>query len=160
MTSIATDTDQIQVWIYRSIIKLTQDQEDEIARMAGAFIHQWAAHGNKLAADFDILHNHYLIFFVDKSVAEATGCSIDASVGFIKEIEAKFQLGLLDRMQIGFLKGEEVKFHAYNDLKTLFDSGEIKGDDPVFNAMLTNKKEFDDGFLLPFSESAYFSTLR
>lgn len=160
MQENAVDTSQIQVWIYRSIKKLSLVQEDEIARMAGAFIHQWAAHGNKLAADFDILHHHYLVFFVDKSVAEATGCSIDDSVGLIREIESKYQLGLLDRMQIGFLKGEEVKFHPYNDLKSLFDAGEIDGDDFVFNAMLTNKKEFDEGFLLPFSKSAYFSTLR
>jgi len=160
MQEIATDSSQIQVWIYRSVKKLNQEQENEIAGMAGEFINQWAAHGNKLAADFDILYGHYLVFFVDKSVAEATGCSIDASVGFIREVESNYELGLLDRMQIGFLKGEEVEFHHFNELKTLLETGEIKEDDLVFNAMVTNKKEFDDEFLGSFSKSPIFVSTR
>ncbi len=58
MQETATDTSQVQVWIYRSLKKLSQERENEIAKMAGEFIHQWAAHGNKLAADFDILYGH------------------------------------------------------------------------------------------------------
>ena len=160
MQETTTDTSQVQVWIYRSIKKLDIELEDQIARLAGDFIHQWAAHGVKLAADFDILYNHYLIFYVDKSVEAASGCSIDASVGFIREVEEKFQLGLLDRMQIGFLKGNEVEFHHFNEIKGLLESGDINENDKVFNAMLTNKKDFDKGFLLPLSESAFYTSLR
>ena len=149
------DTSQIQVWIYRSIIKLSEDEENDIARMAGDFIHQWDAHGKKLAADFDILHGHYLVFFVDKSVAEATGCSIDSSVHLIREIESKYSLGLLDRMQIGFLKGEEVVFHHFNELKDLFAKGEIKGSDTVINPMVYNKRDFDSNFYIRFSDSPF-----
>jgi hypothetical protein len=160
METTTTDAAQVQVWIYRSIKKLSPEQENDIDKMAGDFIAQWAAHGKSLAADFDILHGHYLIFFVDSSVAEATGCSIDASVHLIREIEAKYQLGLLDRMQIGFLKNNEVEFHHFNEIKSEIAAGKIKETDLVFNAMLSNKKEFDEGFLLPLSQSAFFSVLR
>ena len=84
----------------------------------------------------------------------------NASVGFIREVENKFQLGLLDRMQIGFLKEDEVKFHHFNELKALLDSGELKEDDQVINAMVTNKKDFDEGFLGPLSGSPFFTAAR
>ncbi len=150
-----TDTSLIRVWIYRSIKKLSQEEENDIARLAGDFISQWAAHGKKLAADFDILYGHYLVFYVDQNWAQATGCSIDSSVALIRQIEEKYQLGLLDRMKIGFLKNDEVVFHDFSELSKLHEEGVIKDDDKVIDALVQNKKEFDESFLTPFSRSRY-----
>lgn len=150
-----TDPTQIRVWIYRSIPKLTAEQENDIARRAGEFIAQWAAHGKKLDADFDILYGHYLVFFVDQTSAQNTGCSIDASVGFIREIEAKYNLGLLDRLQIGFLKDENVEFHHFNEIGKLVEEGVLSKEDKVINPMVQNRKEFEEGFIIPLSESKF-----
>jgi len=152
---IATDTTQIKVWIYRSIKKLTVDQKNDITNKAGEFVGQWAAHGKKLAADFEILYDHYLVFYVDQSWEKNSGCSIDASVAFIREIEAKYQLGLLDRLQIGFLKEEEVIFYHFSDLNQLYKDGVIKDKDLVFNPLVQDKSEFEDSFLTSFSSSPY-----
>ena len=149
------DKSQVRVWIYRSLKKLSPEMESEITSLAGKFVSQWAAHGKKLAADFDIHYGHYLVFFVDQQMAEASGCSIDTQVHFIRQIEAKYQLGLLDRMQIGFLNEGEIDFHHFNDLADLRARGVIRDNDIVINPMVQNLEEFESSFALPFKDSPF-----
>ena len=139
-----TQVGQIRLWIYRSVSKLSADQESAINEMATSFISQWAAHGKMLDATFKILNHHFLVFFVNESSAEATGCSIDSSVGLIRQIESTYNLGLLDRMQIAFLINEEVVMHHFSELKELYSKGEITDDSQVFNLLLEEGSFFEE----------------
>ena len=154
-----TDINQVRVWIYRSIKKLSPELEAEILEKGKGFIGEWASHGAKLNSDFKILNHHFLVFFVDQNFESASGCSIDTSVAFIREIEAKHQLGLLDRQKMAFLKEEEVVLFDFNQLKQVYDEGIISDATPIFDPLVQNKAEFDHRFLSPFSESPYFRTI-
>lgn len=151
-----SDKSIVKVWIYRSIIKLNPVLETHILEKGRKFISEWSSHGTKLAADFEILHNHFLVFFVDELTASASGCSIDSSVGLMREIDTKFKLGLFDRMQIAFYRNNEIEFHHFHDLKDLQRNGKINDNDLVFNPLVGNKQEFENGFLLPFSQSIFY----
>lgn len=154
-----TEIGQIRLWIYRSIPKLTLEQEDHILQVSADFINQWAAHGAKLNARFEILHHHFLVFFVNEDSAQASGCSIDASVSLIREIESKYKLGLLDRMQVAFLENDQVVMRHFSDLKDLYANGIISGSSSVFNLLLEEGSSFEDQWLIPFSESLYFKAV-
>ena len=154
-----TEVGQIRLWIYRSIPKLTQEQEEHILLVGTAFINQWAAHGSKLDAHIKILNHHFLVFFVNEDSAQASGCSIDASVSFIREIESKYKLGLLDRMQVAFLENDEVVMRHFSDLKDLYAKGIISDSSSVFNLLLEEGSSFDNQWLIPFSESPYFKAI-
>jgi len=151
-----TDLSQIRTWIYRSVKKLSSEQESEIIQRGTDFIGQWAAHGKKLAAEFEILHHHFLVFFVDQSMEQNSGCSIDASVAFIKEIENEFQLGLLDRQKIAFRINDEIIFHDFQNLEKLYHSGEINDASLIFDPLVQNRSDFNEKFLSPFNQSQYF----
>jgi len=153
-------TDQTRVWIYRSIKKLDPEMEAAILNRGKAFIGEWASHGTKLTSDFKILEHHFLVFFVDQNFENASGCSIDTSVAFIRELEAEFQLGLLDRQMIAFKDGDEVVFYEFNQLKESYDKGLITDQTLVFDQLVQNNGEFQSRFLIPFSESPFFRTVK
>lgn len=149
------DNSLIRTWIYRSVKKLSPEIEADILRRGKEFSRAWLSHGEKLVSDFRVLHHHFLIFSVDQRISSASGCSIDSSVGFIREVEKTYNLGLLDRMQIGFMKDGEVVFHHFNDLEKLAAEGVIGKDDLVFNTLVENLREFDNSFLTPIYKSPF-----
>ena len=155
-----TQTENIKLWIYRSIKELTEEEEREINALCRQFIGEWASHGKKLDADFRIIDKHFLVFFVNEDAAKATGCSIDSSVALIRSIEAKYQLGLLDRMQIPFKDADGVVMHSFQDLADLYSKNIIADDSLVYNLMLQEGQNFDDQWLIPFSESPYYQAVR
>ena len=100
-----------------------------------------------------------MCFFVNEDSAQASGCSIDASVSLIREIESKYKLGLLDRMQVAFLENDQVVMRHFSDLKDLYANGIISGSSSVFNLLLEEGSSFEDQWLIPFSESLYFKAV-
>lgn len=154
-----TAAGQIRLWIYRSVPKLTPEQENHIRKLGTAFIDQWAAHGAKLNASFKVLNHHFLVFFVNEDSAQASGCSIDASVSLIRQIEGTYKLGLLDRLQVPFLENDEVVMHHFSDLKELYAKGIISDESRVFNLLLEEGSSFDSEWLVPFSQSPYYKAV-
>jgi len=154
-----TQVGLIRLWVYRSVSKLTPKQEDHILQLGTDFINQWAAHGSKLDSSFKILNHHFLVFFVNEASASASGCSIDSSVALVREIEAKFDLGLLDRMQVPFFENDEVVMRQFTDLKELYAQGVITDATKVFNLLLEDGNSFEDQWLVAFSESPYFKAI-
>ena len=71
---------------------LLQKSVTEITTTIHAFLTQWTAHGASLNAGVSIPYNRFIVIALDESQQEATGCSIDASVKIIQEIEAITEL--------------------------------------------------------------------
>lgn len=145
--------DHSRVWIYQSDRKLNEEEVTQIKAHGERFINEWAAHGTKLKASFDVFYNRFLILFVDEKQAMASGCSIDSSVHFIKEVGAAYGLDLFDRMIIAFKVGEQVDTLRMNDFQEALDKGQIKDNTIVFNNLVETKAEFDASWEVPLRES-------
>ena len=108
-----------RVWIYQSNRKFSDEEIAEIERLTKEFIENWAAHGTSLAASFVTKYNRFIIIAVNQDVQQATGCSIDASVQFIQKLEAKYQVDLLDKMNVTFKVGEHIAHKTLIDFKKI-----------------------------------------
>ena len=122
-----------RVWVYQSNRKLTAEEVKEIKLNGNQFIANWAAHGKALNAAFEVFYDRFLVLFVDEVQAQASGCSIDSSVHFIKQIENDFNLDLFNRMQVCFREGEVIKSLPLNDFKYRLEMKEISEEVIVFN---------------------------
>ena len=91
-----------RVWVYQSNTVLSDVEVNAIKNDGAGFIAEWAAHGASLKASFDILFCRFIVIAVDEQQALATGCSIDKSVKFVKELEQKYNLNLFDRMPVSY----------------------------------------------------------
>jgi len=142
-----------RVWVYQSDKKLSDSEVQQIQGQLDSFTTRWTAHNNQLKAKAEIRYNRFLILIVDESQAGASGCSIDKSVNFIKQVEKQFKINLLDRFNLAYRDGEEVLSAPRHDFETLLKQGSINSQTIVFNNMVQNLNELQTKWEVPFKDS-------
>ena len=142
-----------RVWVYQSNTILSDAEVNAIKNEGVHFISDWAAHGASLKASFDVLFNRFIVIAVDEQQAMASGCSIDKSVKFVKELEQKFKLNLFDRMQVAYRKGNEIIVCSLSEFEKLANQGLVNESTIVFNNMVSSKKAFDVEWEVPLKKS-------
>jgi len=142
-----------RVWIYQSDKKLSDNQVKQVQAELDDFTVKWTAHNNQLKAKAEIRYNRFLILIVDESQAGASGCSIDKSVNFIKQLEAVHHINLLDRFNLAYRDGNEVLSAPRNVFEGLIKNGNINTETIVFNNLVQNLKELQTKWEVPFKES-------
>ncbi len=145
--------DESRVWIYQSNRSFTDAEITEIKEGLAQFLTQWTAHGSQLNAGFTIRYKRFIEIALDQSHTGASGCSIDASVHFIQEIERNYDVVLLDRMNVSYKQGEYIAYKTLQDFKKMAKDRAISKNTIVFNNLVTNKLEFTEHWEVPASES-------
>ncbi|MEM6893918.1 MAG: ABC transporter ATPase [Bacteroidota bacterium] len=153
LVDFETLPDESRVWIYQSNRSFTDAEINEIKEGLAQFLTQWTAHGSQLNAGFTIRYKRFIVIALDQSHAGASGCSIDASVHFIQEIERNYDVVLLDRMNVSYKQGEYIAYKTLQDFKKMAKDRAISKNTIVFNNLVTNKLEFTEHWEVPASES-------
>lgn len=89
-----------KVWIYQSQTEIPMELQSELQSKLNLFISGWAAHGKELFGDATILENYFIVLAVDESKIRASGCSIDTSVHFMKQLAHNYNLELFNRLNV------------------------------------------------------------
>lgn len=142
-----------RIWIYQSNRKLSDDEVLAITDATHQFVENWAAHGHSLEASFVIKYNRFIILAVNQEVQAATGCSIDSSVQFIQGLEAKYEIDLLDKMNVTYKTGEFITFKTLLEFKQLAKNKAVSENTIVFNNLVNTVEEWQDFWEVPASES-------
>jgi len=143
-----------KIWIYQADRFLSDKEVEEISASLHAFVETWAAHGSALAGKGYIKYNLFLILEVDETQAGVTGCSIDSSVRFIKELEQKFDVNFFDRMKVSFKDATgTVRLVDRAAFEQLLKQGEVTADTIVFNNLIQQGEELSTKWEVPFKES-------
>lgn len=142
-----------RIWIYQSNRKLTDSEVAEIEVVAKSFVENWSAHGQSLEASFKIEYNRFIIIAVNQDVQSATGCSIDASVQFIQNLEQKYEVDLLDKMNVTFKLGEHIAHKTLIEFKKMAKEKAVSANTIVFNNLVNTIEEWQDFWMVPASDS-------
>lgn len=145
--------DTTRVWIYQSNRPFPDRVVPEVKAKIKSFVAQWVSHGRRLNGFGDLLHQQFVVFMVDESMAGASGCSIDSSVYFLKNLQAEYNVDLFDRMTFTYLDGEEVKTAPRLVFGQLYRDGKITDETKVFDTLVNNKGDFDNRWIKPLKES-------
>ncbi len=145
--------DSSRMWIYQADRPFGDDELLEVEQAARIFADSWRAHGNELKAAYKIEHRQFLILAVDESYAVASGCSIDDSVAFIKNMEQKLGIQLLNRSKVALYVDGKVVIHPLKEIKSHIEGGKIKKDTLVFNGFIDKLKDFRSSWTQPASQS-------
>jgi hypothetical protein len=149
-----------RVWVYQSDRKLTADEAVQIQMHMDNFTRSWTAHNNQLKAKAEIRYNRFLILFVDESQAGASGCSIDKSVNFMKQLEQEFGINLFDRFNLAYRDGEEIISVPRHQFEELLKLGKINTETIVFNNLAQNVAELETKWEVPFKDSWHIQLFR
>jgi len=142
-----------RVWVYQSKTAFLQADIPKIRQHINIFTQQWASHNRALQATGDVLHSRFIVLMVDESQAGASGCSIDSSVHFIKEIEQAYKVDLFDRMTFTYEKDNTVHAIDREQFSNLYASGDINDDTIVFDNLVNTKANFDQRWKVRLGDS-------
>lgn len=106
-----------KVWIFPSETDLSLSQKEAIQEKISAFLSSWKAHGNQLQADFEILHNRFVVVVADEKWAQATGCSIDKLTHEMQALEKELRISLLNRMLVHYIKDQAIETMPFGEFK-------------------------------------------
>ncbi len=145
--------EESKIWIYQSNRKFSDDEFEAIEIALQAFIENWAAHGTSLEASYQLKYNRFIIIAVNQEVQMATGCSIDTSVQFIQDLEQKYGVDLLDKMNVTFKLGEHVAHKPLIDFKKMAKDKAVTENTIVFNNLVNNIAEYNESWEVPAIDS-------
>lgn len=148
-----------RVWIYQSSRVFTNTEAQQIREGGARFIASWATHGTPLQAAMEVFYNRFVVLLADEAQVKASGCSIDASVQFMKEVENAFKVNLFDRLQIAYREGDSIQTMHMNDLKDAVVSGSFSNETIIFNNLVQTKEELESKWEVPVKESWLYSQL-
>ena len=133
---------EARVWIYSTNRDFSDEEVIVIQQELSAFLNRWTSHQHTLEASFSIPYNNFIVIGLNENKNSASGCSIDASVHFLKQLEKKFKVDLFDRMLITYKKNNQIKRLALHEFKRLAKQGEFSKSTTVFNNLVQTKKDF------------------
>ncbi|WP_026934333.1 hypothetical protein [Christiangramia echinicola] len=145
--------DSSRVWIYQANRSFTEEEIQEISNKLNIFIEKWTAHGADLKASYEIKYKRFITIALDQQLNAASGCSIDASVQFIQQLEQEYNVDLLDKMNVSYKQGEFIAYKSLTDFRKMAKQKAVSSNTIVFNNLVNNKAEYLSDWEVPASES-------
>lgn len=145
--------DSARVWVYQSNRPFKEEEIAELNKELEKFVTEWTVHGADLSASFDIKYRRFIILGVDEGFAATSGCSIDSSIHFIQFLQDKFEVDLLDKMNVTYRQGEYIAYKDLKDFRKMVKNRAVSPKTVVFNNLVNTKAELNDFWEVPLEES-------
>ena len=126
-----------RLWIFAAERPLTAAERDRVIAEADAFIDQWTAHGVPLTAAREMRYEQFVLVGVDERAAGVSGCSIDALVRRMQQLERVLGLELVNNGPVLYREGEAVVRVPRDRFAELAASGTVSPQTRVFDNTLT-----------------------
>ncbi|QLE00292.1 ABC transporter ATPase [Galbibacter sp. BG1] len=146
-------SESARVWIYQANRSFTEEEIKELNLKLQSFLGEWTAHGANLKASFEIRYKRFIIIALDQEFNAASGCSIDASVRFIQQLEKDYNVDLLDKMNVSYRQGDFIAYKPLIDFKKMAKDRAVSQNTIVFNNLVTNKEEYQNYWEVPARDS-------
>jgi hypothetical protein len=122
-----------RIWIYQASRPLTDAEVEALQPILTRFVEEWTTHGQRLQASAQVFHHQFLVIGNDEDVNSPSGCSIDASVRFVKQLEQELNVSFFDRTQLAFLQEGKVIVVALKAIKEEVSAGALTPDTLYFD---------------------------
>lgn len=125
------------MWVYQLNRALTSTEETVLNQRLLDFITVWSSHGQNLQASFEIREHHFLLLATNEAVASASGCSIDSSTTFLRQLEQEFNVSFFDRTQLAFRQEDgSIRMVPMPEVKKEVTAGTLSPDSLYFNTLV------------------------
>ena len=138
-----------RVWIYQASRPLTSGETVGLLPALARFGEEWTSHGRSLVASAEVLHQHFLVLGLDEAMAGASGCSIDASVRFVAQLEQHLGLELLEKSRLAFMQHGQVQLLDRRALKQAVADGTLTSATLYFDNTIATKGALDQHWPRP-----------
>ena len=126
-----------RLWIFAAERPLSPAESSRVLEEADAFISEWMAHGVPLRAARDLRHDQFVLVGVDERAAGVSGCSIDALVRRMQQLESVLGLELINNGPVLYREGDAVVRVSRDRFAELAAAGTVGPNTRVFDNTLT-----------------------
>ena len=141
-----------RVWVYQANKNLSDSEVQTIHQVLENQINNWAAHGASLAGSVQVLHNRFVIMAVDEMQNQASGCSIDASTRWLKDLGAELNIDFFDR-SVAFIQHGELQTVEIGKIKSLVSGEVLTPNTLIFNNLVSTIRAFKSDWNIKASDS-------
>jgi hypothetical protein len=145
--------DDTRVWIYQCNRSFTPGEESQIKNLLTDLVANWQSHGVPVKGSANILFHQFIVLMADEAATGVSGCSIDSSVRVIQEIEKQFNVDMFNWQSLAFIVNDEVRIVARPQFNDALENGLVNPQTLFFNNVVSTKKELEDKWMIPVSES-------
>lgn len=146
-------SDNAKIWIYQSDRKFYKEEIPLIINKIESFLNNWENNGNPIEASYLFKYDRFIILAANPMDESLSTKTIDNSVAFILNLQAEFNVELLDRLNVCFKQGEFVQYKDVLTFKKLIKNKSISSKTIVFNNLINIKEELENNWEIPITES-------
>lgn len=145
---------EARLWIFAAERPLTDPERARVTREVDDFIDRWAAHDVPLTAARDVRYRQFIFVAVDERAAGASGCSVDALVRRMKDLQAELGVELVNHAPVLYREGAGIERVSRERFADLAENGAVSPGTMVFDNTLTRVEQVRAGrWELPAGES-------
>ena len=141
-----------RVWIYQSRESIPQDIIPHVQLDIDQFCQQWLSHGSQVTGQGNVFFDHFIVLIADAQ-SHVSGCSIDSSVAFIRQIESKYGLNLFNRTDVNVFENETVVTYDLNEFRQQLQQGNLTGQSMVFDHTIQTLQELQSSWIKPVAQT-------
>ena len=142
-----------RVWVYSSNRKFIQKEIFSIRKDLENFLSNWTSHNQNLETGFELRYDRFIIIAVNQEINNASGCSIDNCVRFIKKLENKYEVDLLDKMNVIYKQDKHLYHKKLNEFISMYKNNLVSLNTVVFNNLVNTVREYKLKWEVPVKES-------
>lgn len=142
-----------RVWVYSSNRKFIQKEIISIRKDLEDFLSSWTSHNQNLETAFELRYDRFIIIAVNQEINNASGCSIDNCVRFIKKLENKYEVDLLDKMNVIYKQDKHLYHKKLNEFISMYKNNSVSLNTVVFNNLVNTVGEYKVKWEVPAKES-------
>lgn len=143
---------QSRIWIYLASQRLSIQAKEKVQAHLEKKIQHWDSHGAPMKASAAVFYDQFVILAADASHQHPSGCSIDQSVSWMRELGSELNVDFFDR-SIHVLQQDQVVSIPLATLKKAVENSVIKPETIVFNHTVSHLSDLEKCWKLPASAS-------
>ena len=144
--------DDAKVWVYQANRILDETEINEITDYLSEQVSKWESHGSPLEASFKFFYDKFLVLAVNSDLQEPSGCSIDSSTKWLKNIQQTLNIDFFDR-SIAYFENESLNFFPVLEAKKQVMAGNINAETTLLNHQISTLADLKDNWKLKASDS-------
>jgi len=125
--------DDARLWVFPASRPLSAAESERLLNTVDEFLATWAAHGSPLHTSREWRLGQFLLVAVDEAATGVSGCSIDALVRCLRQVERDLDLRLTDHTPVFFRDREGVRLASRGEFAELARSAAVGPSTTVFD---------------------------
>jgi len=137
--------DDARLWVYALDRAIAPDEMESVNDFLAAFVGQWQSHGVPVAGSYEVFEARFLLI-TGYCTDNISGCSTDASVRVVKDIEKAHGFNAFDRTLVFFRDaGGKVIGVKRGDFQELVNQGHAGPGTVVFDTTVETVGDLREG---------------